>query len=197
MADHPQLLRHDVQLLADFHANLTQRGAIVRAGALVFRQLVAHHFARQRRVQRPTTALGPLVCGHLNKSVLSFLTGGLGHGAFEFGLVEEQVLLVCAEQFALGREQLALELDELFLEQVALGAVQVEFAGGRLQLGSEGLTALRRLGQGALQDRLHNQSKFCPRLTFSNPRRLHSSLNYISPMQFERARLTSKQRQAA
>lgn len=34
-------------------------------------------------------------------------------------------------------------------------------------------------------------------LTFDNHRQLHSSLGYVSPMQFERAWLAAQQRQAA
>ena len=96
----------------------------MRAHALGLGQFVAHHLARQRRVQRLAPALGPFVGGNLDSVVvgLGFFLGRLGCRSERLGLVEEHVLLVAGAGLALGGEQLALELVELLLEQVALGA---------------------------------------------------------------------------
>jgi len=127
VADHAHLLRHDVQLLADLHADLAQRRAVMRAHALVFGQLVASHLARQRRIQRLAASLGALVRRHGDLAVLGLGGCRLGRCAFELGLVEEQVLLLRAD-FALGFEELALEAVELLLEQVAFGAHHAQLA---------------------------------------------------------------------
>jgi hypothetical protein len=133
VADHAHLLRHDIQLLADLHADLAQGRAVVRAHALVFRQFVAPHIARQGRIQRLAAALGALVCRHLDLVVFGLGGGRLGLHAFDLGLVEEQVLLVRGADLALGVEELALEAVELLLEQVAFGAHHAQLAQGIAQ----------------------------------------------------------------
>ena len=146
MADHAHLLRNDVELLAGLHANLPQHGTVVRTDTLGLGQFVAHHLARQRRVQRLAPALGPFVSGDLDSVVvgLGFFLGRLGCRSKRLGLVEEHVLLVAGAGLALGGEQLALELVELLLEQVALGARDA-------QLTSERFAGLGGLGQRLLQ----------------------------------------------
>jgi hypothetical protein len=56
------LRRDDVELLGAVHADLAQHCAVVRAHALVFGQLVAHHLARQGGVER----LAPAGLAHLH-----------------------------------------------------------------------------------------------------------------------------------
>lgn len=116
VADHTHLLRHDVQLLADLHADLAQARAVVRAHALVFGQLVTHHLARQGWIQRLAASLGALVRRHLDLLVLSLSAGRLCLCTLDLGLVEEHVLLVYGAGPALGVEELALEAVELLLE---------------------------------------------------------------------------------
>jgi hypothetical protein len=128
VADHAHLLRHDIQLLADLHADLAQGRAVVRAHTLVLRQFVAPHIARQGRIQRLAAALGALVRRHLDLLALGLGGCRLGLRAFDLGLVEEQVLLVRGADLALGVEELALEAVELLLEQVAFGAHHAQLA---------------------------------------------------------------------
>ena len=71
MADDAHLLRNDVELLADLHADLAQGRAVVRAHALALGQVVSNHFARQRRIERLAPALGALVARHLDLVVVS------------------------------------------------------------------------------------------------------------------------------
>jgi hypothetical protein len=128
VADHAHLLRNDVELLAGLYANLAQHGTVVRADTLGLGQFVAHHLARQGWVQWLAPALGAFVGGDLDDVVtgLGFFLGWLGSCAERFCLVEEHVLLVAgaglAHLLGFGGEQLALELVQLLLEQVALGA---------------------------------------------------------------------------
>jgi hypothetical protein len=85
MADHAYLLRHDVQLLADLHADLAQACAVVRAHALALGQFVASHLAWQGRIQRLAAPLDALVRRHLDLLVLGLLGGRLGLRAFDLG----------------------------------------------------------------------------------------------------------------
>ena len=149
VADHAHLLRDDVHLLADFHADLAQGRAVVRAHALVFGQFVAPHIARQGRIQRLAAALGALVRRHLDLVVFGLGGCRLGLRAFDLGLVEEQVLLVRGADFALGVEELALEAVELLLEQVAFGAHHAQLAQCVAQAPSSALRFLRAWACGS------------------------------------------------
>jgi hypothetical protein len=128
VADHAHLLRHDVQLLADLHADLAQRRAVVRAHALVLGQFVAH---APRAAGRGPAACGRAWCACAparRPCRLRPLRLQAGPVRPALGLVEEQVLLVRGADFALGVEELALEAVELLLEQVALGAHHAQLA---------------------------------------------------------------------
>lgn len=57
MLDDPDLLRNDVQLFADFDADLDQRRAVVGADPFRFRQFVPDDLAGQVGVERLATAL--------------------------------------------------------------------------------------------------------------------------------------------
>ena len=94
-------------------------------------QLMAHHMARQCRIERLTPALGAFVsCAIFAVAITAklFLYGRLGVYTQNLGFVKEHVLLALAADLAFGRKDLAHEFVKPFFEQIALSAHQNEFA---------------------------------------------------------------------
>jgi hypothetical protein len=77
--------------------------------------------------------LARLCAGTSNLIVFAFVAGRRRLLALDLGLVEEQVLLVRRPGLAPGGEQLTLEVVELLLQQVALGAHNPQRAHGLSQ----------------------------------------------------------------
>jgi hypothetical protein len=132
------LFGDDIHLLADLGADLHQRVPVMRAHTLGLGQFVAHDLARQRRVQRLVSAFLALMA----RDRCRLLFAGLGLrrlicGRERLGLVEEQVLLIGAAGFALGRKQLALQRLQPLQCEVPLGGRYSKRAGQRIALGDE------------------------------------------------------------
>ena len=144
------MLRDDVELFAGLHADLAQRRAVVRASALVFRQLMAYDLARQGRIQWLSTALGLAGVARHRRALVSVgrLFGrGLGARNKALCLIEEQILLRNNSGLTLGCEQPACELVELLLEEVALGAHDAQLTCQSLVASSGVCLQANRLGQ--------------------------------------------------
>jgi hypothetical protein len=141
VSSHTHLLGDDVHLLADLGTDLHQRVPIVCAYALVLGQLVANDLARQRRVQRLASTLFALMAGNRRRllfvDVFDFGLQCLAAGGECLCLVEEQVLLIGAAGFALGREQLALQRPQSLQCEVTLGGRHPQRSGQRIALGNE------------------------------------------------------------
>ncbi|CAM3947107.1 hypothetical protein BOBR111200_17860 [Bordetella bronchialis] len=136
---HADLLRHDVQLFADLHADLDKRLTVMRAYPLRGWQLVTDFNMRQTGVKRLAPTLLAHVASHhdLRRAVLFLGRRCLLAWGQCFGLVEEEIFLFGSARFALGREQLALEGLQLLLQQIALDRHHAQrrlerfvFAGG-------------------------------------------------------------------
>ncbi|CAE6871904.1 hypothetical protein R69658_08203 [Paraburkholderia aspalathi] len=122
VANHANLLRDDVQLLADFDTDPDEHRTILRAHQLVRRQLISNHLARQRRVERLATAFLPFVRGYLNPGPV-FLRGLRRRRRGKLlRFIQEQVALTgIARLLAARAEQLAHHDLQLFLHEVAFG----------------------------------------------------------------------------
>lgn len=73
MLNHPHLLRHDVELLADFSTDFDQTAAVMGADAFGFRQFMADDLARQMRIERFAAAFFAVVAGYLDRFGRAFL----------------------------------------------------------------------------------------------------------------------------
>ena len=93
MLNHPHLLRHNVELLADVRADFHQRMAVMRADAFGFRQFMAHDLARQKRIERFATAFLAAVTGHLDRFGRAFLGDWRAVRRQRFGFVQKQIAL--------------------------------------------------------------------------------------------------------
>ena len=138
MADHPHLLRDDVQLLAHFHADFDEHRAVVRAHALRFRQFIANDFTRQGRIERFAPGLLPRVAGYLRWRFVFLLRRQCGcRRRQRFRLVQEQVALIRTAGLALRAKQPPLIGFELLLEQIAFDLRHAQLATQCIALGDE------------------------------------------------------------
>jgi len=143
MLDHPYLLRDDVELFADFDADLDQHGSIVGTNSLRLGQLMAHHLARQVRVEWLASALLARVRRNVDLRGC-FFSDRRTCGGRRFGFVEEQILLLSPPRSGLGGKQLAqvclqtfFEKADLNLQRTYLATQSVTLAAQRIPVSEE------------------------------------------------------------
>jgi hypothetical protein len=93
MLNDPDLVRHDIELLADFGADFHQLGAIMGANTFGFQSLMAPDLARQKRIKRFVAAFLAAVTGHLNRLGHAFLSYWRAVRRQRFGFVQKQIAL--------------------------------------------------------------------------------------------------------
>ena len=104
--DDADLLGNDVELFADFNADLDQGDTVVGTNALRFRQLMADDVAWQIGVERLAATFLALMGRHVNFHCRLFRDRRTCRGQ-RFDFVEEHVLLLATTSFRFGIEQLA------------------------------------------------------------------------------------------
>jgi len=112
-------------------------------------EFMAHDVPCQSGVKRLAATFGALVAGYIGAvaiiAAVLLRRRGFGGCGQRLGLVEEQVLLMRAHDFAAGGEDLAHQLVEFLLQQVSLHTQQAVLASQRITFR---LSCIERLLQG-------------------------------------------------